>query len=205
MLHLFHTSPHTIPLCPTTVKRVIKKIKKKFKKFPAPECPCGRIHTNQLRNGGIMTTRRSFIAASTAFAAAGISSEGRSATQAETEKRGIHVRFLGSGAAGWQKEWAQNPHHRRPSSVLLDGKALIDFTNCAFDMLPAGAKPEVLFQTHSHGDHYNPYAAVKSGVRRMYGVSPAICFIYAISAAQSSSSGLLSVTVLPFLKRIFFS
>ena len=39
---------------------------------------------------------------------------------------------------------------------------------CSFDKLPEGCHPEVLFQTHSHGDHYNPRAAVKSGVRRMY-------------------------------------
>ena len=57
---------------------------------------------------------------------------------------------------------------RRQSSVLLDGRVLVDFTPCSFDMLPAGCRPEVLFQTHSHGDHYNPAAAVKSGVRRMY-------------------------------------
>ena len=84
-------------------------------------------------------------------------------------ERGIRVRFLGSGAAGWKPEWAEkNPHMRRQSSVLLDGRALIDFTPCSFEMLPAGCRPEVLFQTHSHGDHYNPAAAVKSGVRRMY-------------------------------------
>ena len=45
---------------------------------------------------------------------------------------------------------------------------LIDFTDCAFDKLPEGCHPEVLFQTHSHGDHYNPASAVKSGVKRMY-------------------------------------
>ena len=90
------------------------------------------------------------------------------ATGAE-ESRGIRVRFLGSGAAGWKPEFAaKNPHMRRQSSVLLDGRALIDFTSCSFDMLPAGCRPEVLFQTHSHGDHYSPKAAVRSGVKRMY-------------------------------------
>ena len=83
--------------------------------------------------------------------------------------RGIRLRFLGSGASGWKPEWAEkNPHMRRQSSVLLEGKALIDFTPCSFDKLPEGCRPEVLFQTHSHGDHYNPKAAVKSGVKRMY-------------------------------------
>ena len=82
---------------------------------------------------------------------------------------GIKVRFLGSGAAGWDPEWLkENPHTRRPSSVLLDGRVLIDLTPPALDMLPEGCVPEVLFQTHSHGDHYNPVAAVKSGVKRVY-------------------------------------
>lgn len=101
------------------------------------------------------------MAATAAFVASG-------AMASEEQERGIRVRFLGSGAASWKPSMAKNPHMRRQSSVLLDGRALIDFTPCSFDLLPAGAKPEVLFQTHSHGDHYNPVAAVKSGVRRMY-------------------------------------
>ena len=89
--------------------------------------------------------------------------------QEMSTESGIRVRFLGSGAAGWRPEWAKkNPHARRQSSVLLENRVLIDFTMCSFDMLPAGCLPEVLFQTHSHGDHYNPKAAVKSGVKRMY-------------------------------------
>ena len=114
-----------------------------------------------------MTTRKEFIAATAAFA----SLRGAVADHAVTGnvERGIRVRFLGSGAAGWKPEWAKrNPHMRRQSSVLLENKVLIDFTGCAFDMLPTGCRPEVLFQTHSHGDHYNPAAAVKSGVKRMY-------------------------------------
>ncbi len=83
--------------------------------------------------------------------------------------RGIKIRFLGSGAASWKPEWAvDKPHMRRQSSVLLEDRVLIDFTMCSFDKLPEGCRPEVLFQTHSHGDHYNPSAAVKSGVKRMY-------------------------------------
>ena len=114
-----------------------------------------------------MTTRKEFIAAAAAFA----SVKGAVADHAVTEnsERGIRVRFLGSGSAGWKPEWAKStPNMRRQSSVLLENKVLIDFTNCSFDMLPAGCRPEVLFQTHSHGDHYNPSAAVKSGVKRMY-------------------------------------
>ena len=114
-----------------------------------------------------MTTRKEFIAAAAAFA----SVRGAVADHTVTGKteRGIRVRFLGSGASGWKPEWAKsNPNMRRQSSVLLENKVLIDFTNCSFDMLPQGCHPEVLFQTHSHGDHYNPSAAVKSGVKRMY-------------------------------------
>ena len=114
-----------------------------------------------------MTTRKEFIAAAAAFASVkGVVADHAGTGNAE---RGIRVRFLGSGAAGWKPEWAKrNPHMRRQSSVLLENKVLIDFTGCSFDMLPAGCHPEVLFQTHSHGDHYNPSAAVKSGVKRLY-------------------------------------
>jgi len=114
-----------------------------------------------------MTTRKEFIAATAAFASLG----GMVADHAVTRnsERGIRVRFLGSGASRWKPEWAKsNPNMRRQSSVLLENKVLIDFTHSAFDLLPAGCRPEVLFQTHSHGDHYNPSAAVKSGVKRMY-------------------------------------
>ena len=114
-----------------------------------------------------MTTRKEFIAATAAFASLGGAVADHAVTR--NSERGIRVRFLGSGASGWKPEWAKsNPNMRRQSSVLLENKVLIDFTHSAFDMLPAGCRPEVLFQTHSHGDHYNPSAAVKSGVKRMY-------------------------------------
>lgn len=124
-------------------------------------------------------TRRKFIVSSTSLAALVGSAATKSAIQPSaaaaapkgkmSKESGIRVRFLGSGAAGWRPEWAKrNPNTRRQSSVLLENRVLIDFTMCSFDMLPAGCRPEVLFQTHSHGDHYNPKAAVKSGVKRMY-------------------------------------
>ena len=119
-------------------------------------------------------SRRKFLASSTALAAlAGcMAAKPKAAAAAEqapvSAASGIRVRFLGTGAAGWRPEWAKNPHARRQSSVLFENKVLIDFTMCSFDKLPADCHPEVLFQTHSHGDHYNPTAAVKSGVKRMY-------------------------------------
>lgn len=110
-------------------------------------------------------TRRDFIGGA-ACAAAGCTVPAANTSNSES---GIRVRFLGSGAAGWKPEWTRKkPFMRRQSSVLLDGRVLIDFTPCSFDFLPKGCVPEVLFQTHSHGDHYNPSAAVKSGVKRMY-------------------------------------
>ena len=118
-------------------------------------------------------TRKNFLLSSALAAAAGCMTDKaaapEAATQAISTEPGIRVRFLGTGAAGWKPEWAaKNPHMRRQSSVLLENKVLIDFTMCSFDKLPKDCHPEVLFQTHSHGDHYNPTAAVKSGVKRMY-------------------------------------
>ena len=125
-------------------------------------------------------SRRSFLVSSTALAAVAGCTTAKANGKTEglpaqfspdlpiSKESGIRVRFLGSGAAGWRLEWAKNPHARRQSSVLIENKVLIDFTMCSFDKLPAGCRPEVLFQTHSHGDHYNPKAAVKSGVKRMY-------------------------------------
>jgi len=101
--------------------------------------------------------RRDFLGAGAAFAVV-------SAVADEVaERRGIRVRFLGTGAAGWRPGAP-----RRQSSVLLEGKTLIDFTPCDADMLPAGVRPEAIFYTHSHDDHYDPTAALKAGVRRVY-------------------------------------
>ena len=113
-------------------------------------------------------TRREFALGAAAFAAAGCVLSAPEAS-AGAGADGIRVRFLGSGAAGWDPKWLDaNPHTRRPSSVLLDGRVLIDFIPTGFDMLPEGCRPEVLFQTHSHGDHYNPKAALKLGLRRIH-------------------------------------
>ena len=117
--------------------------------------------------------RRQFLLGA-ASAAAGVVRADDAVRQSEASPvrkvgEGIRIRFLGSGAAGWKPELAKkNPDMRRQSSVLLENSALIDFTMCSFDMLPAECRPEVLFLTHSHGDHYSPKAAVRSGVKRMY-------------------------------------
>ena len=80
---------------------------------------------------------------------------------------GIHVRFLGTGAADWFGP-AENGELRRHASILADGKVLFDFTPSAADMVPEGANVEVVFFTHSHSDHYDPKATLELGVKRVY-------------------------------------
>lgn len=79
----------------------------------------------------------------------------------------LKMRFLGTGAADWNGR-DDRGELRRLSSVLLDSKVLIDFTPTDEDMIPSGVKPEVLFYTHSHGDHYNPKAALKLGIKNVF-------------------------------------
>ena len=79
----------------------------------------------------------------------------------------LKVRFLGTGAADWNGR-DERGELRRLASALLDDRVLIDFTPTDEDMIPAGIHPEVIFYTHSHGDHYNPAAALKLGVKRVY-------------------------------------
>lgn len=84
---------------------------------------------------------------------------------AEASDADLRVRFLGTGAAGWKPGTTTE---RRNSSVLLDGKVLIDLTVSVRDMLPEGCHPEHIFYTHSHGDHYQPLEAMKLGVKKVY-------------------------------------
>ena len=52
--------------------------------------------------------------------------------------------------------------------MLLDDRILIDFTPTDLDMLPEGCKPECIFYTHSHGDHYNPGALIDLGIPKVH-------------------------------------
>lgn len=79
----------------------------------------------------------------------------------------ILVRFLGTGAADW-KGVDDRGEYRRNASILVDGKVLIDYTPTVAGTLPQGAAPEVIFYTHSHNDHYNPTAALKAGIKKVY-------------------------------------
>ena len=79
----------------------------------------------------------------------------------------LMMRFLGTGAADWNGR-DERGELRRLSSVLLDSKILIDFTPTDEDMIPTGVKPEAIFYTHSHGDHYNPAAALRLGLKKVF-------------------------------------
>lgn len=82
-------------------------------------------------------------------------------------ENGLMVRFLGTGAADWFDK-DERGEYRRLSSILIQGHILIDFTPSAKDMIPPMAHPDAIFYTHSHGDHYNPKAAIELGVKRVY-------------------------------------
>ena len=103
---------------------------------------------------GIGMPRRTFLAGGLSLTAAAMAAEAP-----EKDGRGIRVRFLGTGVG---------LGGRRQSSVLLEGRVLIDLTPMSAQGLPAGVRPEAIFYTHSHGDHYDPSAALRAGVRRVY-------------------------------------
>ena len=110
--------------------------------------------------------RRTFLGGMGAATVVGLAGDAEAAVPAGDE--GLHVLFLGSGSACWEKEPRTSKIFRRYSSVLIDGRFLIDYTWMAEDMLPEGCRPDTVVYTHSHGDHYDPRAAVKLGVKHVY-------------------------------------
>ena len=114
--------------------------------------------------------RRTFLGGMSAAAAVGLATDtvGRAVPSAPSGDEGLHVRFLGSGSACWEKEPRTSKIFRRYSSALIDRRFLIDYTWMAEDMLPEGCRPDTVIYTHSHGDHYDPRAAVKLGVKHVY-------------------------------------
>ncbi len=111
--------------------------------------------------------RRNFIATSaTALVASQLKANPLPSSD-ETAESGLRLRFLGTGAADWHGK-DERGELRRLSSVLLDNRILIDFTKTALDMIPEGVKPETIFYTHSHGDHFNAEAALTLGIRTAY-------------------------------------
>ena len=86
----------------------------------------------------------------------------------QTNEALLKVRLIGSGSACWEREPRTSKIFRRYSSVLIDSRFLIDYTWMGADMIPEGCKPKAIVYTHSHGDHYDPKAAVKLGVRHVF-------------------------------------
>lgn len=109
---------------------------------------------------------------------------------------GLKVRFLGTGAADWKGPDARG-EHRRLTSILLDDRIFIDFTESDADMLPGsfraakdngalpgsngsskanqiqklsqGTKCDAIFYTHSHGDHFDAAAELRHiGARKVF-------------------------------------
>lgn len=111
-----------------------------------------------------MTRREFFVGGGAALGA--LCAPAASAQQVDAGTR-MKVRFLGTGAADWNGR-DERGEHRRLSSILVDGRILVDFTSTSRDMLPEGCRPETVFYTHSHGDHFGPGAAVALGVRCAY-------------------------------------
>lgn len=110
--------------------------------------------------------RREFLLAGGA-AAVCYAGAARAAADVAAAPEGLALRFLGTGAADWAGR-DDRGELRRFSSVLLEKRLLIDFTAHAAELLPDGCRPEAIFYTHSHGDHYNPVAACRLGVRRVF-------------------------------------
>lgn len=103
----------------------------------------------------------------TAVPAAGRARAAYSSERGRARAEDLTVRFLGTGAADW-KGPDDRGEHRRLTSILVDGGILVDLTSTDLDMLPKGARPRTIFYTHSHGDHYEPKAALQVGVTRVY-------------------------------------
>ena len=114
--------------------------------------------------------RRSFLKASIAAPLVTISPEnvlGKESNDLMSDNEGTIVRFLGTGAADWNGRDSRG-ELRRLSSILVDNHILFDLTAGNIEMIPAYCKPDVLFYTHSHKDHYDPETALLLGLKRIY-------------------------------------
>lgn len=113
--------------------------------------------------------RRSFLKVSSASLVAMNAEKmfGKTIGTPTSEDEGMLVRFLGTGAADWNGR-DDRGELRRLSSMLVDGNFLFDLTPGNIEMIPSGCKPETVFYTHSHGDHYQPECALKLGVKNVY-------------------------------------
>jgi len=101
------------------------------------------------------------------FAATSLNEKAPYVTYRDSGTHTLKVRFLGTGAADWNGP-DERGEHRRLSSILIDDEILIDFTATAEDMIPEGISPKTIFYTHSHGDHFDPKAALAAGIETVY-------------------------------------
>ena len=67
----------------------------------------------------------------------------------------MRIRFLGTGAADWQRGGAE---YRAFTSTLIDDRLMIDGTPDALAGVPAGCRITDIVYTHSHGDHFSVQA-----------------------------------------------
>ena len=113
--------------------------------------------------------RRTFlgIGAAGALAAAEATLEGKvpGAIKDLAKDKSLKIKFLGTGAAGGK---GISGLGRRHSSILVNDDFLIDFTDDSLDMIPEGLHPDTIFYTHSHRDHFQPSAALKIGIKKVY-------------------------------------
>jgi len=113
--------------------------------------------------------RRTFLGVSAAsvLAATGESLEAKipGPLKKAVERKTLKVRFLGTGAAGGL---GKSGRGRRHSSILVENRFLVDFTDESADMIPEGVRPDTVFYTHSHKDHFQPSAAIAIGIKKVY-------------------------------------
>lgn len=79
----------------------------------------------------------------------------------------MKIRFLGTGAADWHGV-DERGELRRRTSTLFDDSLLIDLTEETLSVIPAQARVDDVFITHSHEDHFSPGAIAALHPRRLY-------------------------------------
>lgn len=119
--------------------------------------------------GCAMHSRRDFIrSAAVCLGSCAFAYSGVPVWAKPLDENGIRVRFLGTGVGPMGAKGDESGDWRRHTSILLDGRVLVDYTAINRETLPSGCRPEAVFYTHSHPDHYNVEAAIELGVKRVY-------------------------------------
>jgi len=83
----------------------------------------------------------------------------------------MKLHFLGTGAADWKiNDPRKDLNFRRYSSLLIDGKLLIDPGPCVYEFASTYGYPnlfdnvETVINTHNHKDHFNADTLARLGV-----------------------------------------